>query len=147
MSTFAPRIAYSDTRSAAEFLEKAFGFQIVSLATTSDGAVVHAEMKFGTGRLTIGGEWENVKPPSAVGGVNTQTVHVHLDASVDQHFETARAAGATIIQEPTDQFHGERTYRAMDPQGHMWIFGQTIRTLTTQEIEAALPGIKVTSLA
>src|SRR5271165_2569267 len=98
MSTFAPRIAYSDGRAAVEFLKKAFGFQTTRLAKASDGAVVYAEMKFGDGRLTIGGEWENIKPPSAVGGVNTQTVHVHLDASVDQHCEIARAAGATIIQ-------------------------------------------------
>jgi len=90
-------------------------------------------------------EPSNVKPPNAVGGVNIQTVHVHLDDSVDQHCETARAAGATIIQEPTDQFHGERTYRVMDPQGHMWIFGQTIRTVTHREMEAALPGIKITT--
>ena len=145
MSTFVPRIAYSDGRTALEFLEKAFGFQTTTLATAPDGNVVYAEMKFGAGRLTIGGEWENAKPPNSVGGINTQTVHVHLDASVDQHCETARAAGATVIQEPTDQFHGERTYRVMDPKVHMWIFGQTIRTVTNQEIEAALPGIKVTN--
>ena len=39
----------------------------------------------------------------------------------------ARAiAGATVINEPSDQGHGERTYRAMDLEGHRWIFGSPI---------------------
>jgi uncharacterized glyoxalase superfamily protein PhnB len=147
MPGFVSRIAYRDARAALAFLEKAFGFQTISQATAADGSVVHAEMKFGDGRLTIGGEWENVKPPIAVGGANTQNIHVHLEDSVDQHCETARAAGAVIVQEPQDQFHGERNYRVMDPQGHMWIFGQTIAKVTNEQIEAALPGIKVTGLS
>ena len=40
-------------------------------------------------------------------------------------------------------FHGDRTYRVLDPQGHMWIFGQKIRDVTNAELEAAVPGMKI----
>jgi uncharacterized glyoxalase superfamily protein PhnB len=105
--------------------------------------VVAAEMSFGEGRLTIGGAWENIKPPASLDGANTQTIHVMVDSDLSAHFERARAAGATMVQEPADMFHGERTYRALDPQGHMWIFGQTVRAVTDEEMETAVPGMKI----
>jgi uncharacterized glyoxalase superfamily protein PhnB len=46
---------------------------------------------------------------------------------VDAHHERARAAGATIAAAPADQPHGSRIYRAVDPEGHRWIFSQPIR--------------------
>jgi uncharacterized glyoxalase superfamily protein PhnB len=39
----------------------------------------------------------------------------------DAHFQHARAHGATIVAEPVND-HGNRFYRAMDLEGHRWIF-------------------------
>lgn len=36
----------------------------------------------------------------------------------------AQAGGAVIEQELQDQFYGDRTYRAKDPEGHVWTFGR-----------------------
>ncbi len=142
MPTFQPRVCYHDCSAAVDWLERAFGFT-PTLVATREGKVVSAEMSFGDGRLTIGGAWENVKPPAALGGANTQTVHVMVDSGLDEHCERAKAAGATIVQEPTDMFHGERTYRVLDPQLHMWIFGQKLREVPNEELEAAVPGMKI----
>jgi uncharacterized glyoxalase superfamily protein PhnB len=143
MATFQPRVCYHDLSAAVEFLERTFGFEPVMIATR-EGEVISAELACGDSKVQIGGAWENIKPPSALGGANTQTLYVELNGGVDAHCERARAAGAVIIQEPTDMFHGDRTYRALDPQGHMWIFGQKIREVTIEELEAAVPGMKVT---
>jgi uncharacterized glyoxalase superfamily protein PhnB len=140
---FISRVAYKDRRSAIEWLERAFGFQTTMLATDSKGDVVHAEMKFGNGLIHIGSEWENIKAPDSVSGANTQTISVHLDSGIDEHCDRVRAAGGTIIQEPQDQFHGDRTYRVIDPQGHVWSFSQKLREVTNAELEAAVPGMKV----
>jgi uncharacterized glyoxalase superfamily protein PhnB len=48
----------------------------------------------------------------------------------------ARAAGAVILQEPEDQFYGERSYRAVDPEGHVWTFAQTVKVVTKGGAEA-----------
>ena len=42
------------------------------------------------------------------------------------HFERARAAGAQILAEPSDQPFGERQYSVVDPGGHRWVFSQSI---------------------
>jgi uncharacterized glyoxalase superfamily protein PhnB len=42
---------------------------------------------------------------------------------VDSHHQHARAAGARIDSEPTDQPYGRREYGARDLEGHRWWFG------------------------
>jgi uncharacterized glyoxalase superfamily protein PhnB len=36
--------------------------------------------------------------------------------------QRAKAAGAEILMEPTDQEYGDRRYDARDPEGHFWSF-------------------------
>ena len=49
----------------------------------------------------------------ALGGL-----HFRSD-DVDATFETVRAAGAEIVQEPTDQFWGTRDFAVRDPSGNL----------------------------
>jgi uncharacterized glyoxalase superfamily protein PhnB len=136
--TFGSAVVYKDPMAALEWLEKAFGFETTMLITDGDGKLAHSEMNFGDGYIMVGYEWaENIKAPSSVGGANTQSIHVQLRDGIDAHCDRARAAGAAILQEPEDQFYGDRTYRALDPEGHMWSFGQTVKVTTPEEWEAA----------
>ena len=64
-------------------------------------------------------------------GVNTQVLCVIVD-DVDAHCERARAAGARILDEPMTADYGEgywvdRSYRAVDLEGHHWWFMQRLR--------------------
>lgn len=45
-------------------------------------------------------------------------VHFHSD-DLDSSFETVRAAGAEIVQEPTDQPWGTRDFAVRDPSGNL----------------------------
>ena len=129
---------YKDAFAALDWLEKAFGFERTMVITDEDGKLGHSEMRFGDGYIMIGGEWiDYVASPASIGGKNTQSIHVHLASGLDDHCERARAAGATILQEPADQFYGDRTYRARDPEGHVWTFGQTVRYVGREEAEKA----------
>jgi len=95
----------------------------------------------------VGAEWsEWAKSPASVGGANTANVHVEIETDVDAHYERARHAGAVIEMEPADQFYGARTYRAKDPEGHVWTFGQTIREVSREEAER-VSGLKITGWA
>jgi uncharacterized glyoxalase superfamily protein PhnB len=58
---------------------------------------------------------------------------MHMSENIDAHCERARKAGAEILQEPDTQFYGDRTYRARDPEGHIWTFGQTVQVMTPAE--------------
>ena len=63
-------------------------------------------------------------------------VHCYVD-DVDAHYERARAAGATIAAAPRDEDHGERSYRAVDPEGHRWIFATSVRDLDPETLSPA----------
>jgi uncharacterized glyoxalase superfamily protein PhnB len=140
---FGSALACKDVRAALDWLEKAFGFDISMVITDDSGTIVHSEMQFNGGYLMIGSEWAaNIKAPSSVGGANTQTLHVQLPADIDAHCERARKAGAIILQEPEDQFYGDRTYRALDPEGHMWTFGQSVQVVTREDAEK-VSGLKI----
>jgi uncharacterized glyoxalase superfamily protein PhnB len=141
-NVFTSSLAYRDPRAALAWLAEVFGFEVtMAIDGLPDApATCHYEMSCaGRGRIMIGGEWtENVRGPASVGGVNTQRVHVQLPGGLDEHCERARAAGAVIQEEPADQFYGDRTYRALDLEGHCWTFAAHVRDVTRAEAEAAL---------
>ena len=69
--------------------------------------------------------------PRSVGGANTQTIMLYVD-DVEAHCSRARAAGATIFAEPEVHDYGadhwsDRSYGAVDPEGHHWWFTQRLR--------------------
>jgi uncharacterized glyoxalase superfamily protein PhnB len=88
-----------------------------------DGSVGHAELGLGDAVVMVSSEWRaaGVVSPLRLPALHAQ-VYVRVD-DVDAHHARARAAGATIAAGPADQEYGERTYRAIDPEGQRWIFG------------------------
>ena len=141
--TFGSALVYADPRAAIEWLERAFGFETTMLITDGEDNTVHCEMSLGNGYIMVGGEWnERTKSPRNVEGANTQTIHVHIEDDIDEHCARARAAGAEIMQEPEDQFYGDRTYRAVDLEGHTWTFGQRVREVTREDAVEAT-GLKI----
>ena len=134
--SFGSSLFYKDPRAAIAWLEKAFGFERSMIISDAAGTIVHAEMQFGDGYVMIGGEWAAfTASPTAIGGKNTQCVHVQLGEGIDEHCARARGAGALIQQEPSEQFYGDRTYRASDPEGHVWTFAQSVRRVAREEAE------------
>jgi uncharacterized glyoxalase superfamily protein PhnB len=150
--TFVPAVFYRDPMAALRWLERTFGFEVTALITDAEGKVAHSELSFRGGALNVGGEWEGpivgparMRSPASVEGVNTQFVRIHLEEGLDAHCEHARSAGARIVDEPTDQFYGSRTYRALDLEGHVWNFSQEVRVVSAEEMEKAT-GLKFSSL-
>jgi uncharacterized glyoxalase superfamily protein PhnB len=142
-ASLASAIFYRDPLAAFGWLEKAFGFEPAMMITDPDGGLAHAQMSFGNGYVMIGSEWADyTKSPASIGGKNSQAVHVNLDSDVDAHCARATAAGAEIVQAPTDQFYGDRTYRARDPEGHVWTFAENKRPFSAEE-SAAATGLKI----
>jgi uncharacterized glyoxalase superfamily protein PhnB len=140
--TFAPAAVYREPKAAVDWLARAFGFEVTMAIDGPPEApeMCHYEMSHqGRGRISVGAQWaEWVSSPAEVGGRNTQTVHVQLPDGVDEHCERARAAGATIEAEPEDQFYGDRSYRAVDLEGHRWTFSTRVREVSRAEAEQAL---------
>jgi uncharacterized glyoxalase superfamily protein PhnB len=54
-------------------------------------------------------------------------------ADVDAHYQQAKAAGATILNEPKDQPWGLRVYSVLDLEGRQWEFVRPVRTVQPEE--------------
>ncbi|HVW67645.1 MAG TPA: VOC family protein [Steroidobacteraceae bacterium] len=135
---FIPSVIYKDNRAALEWLRKAFGFEVSMVLTDSQDNVVHAEMSHDEGVVMIGSEFAAwTKSPASIGGSNTQRVHVRLAGHIDEHCARARQAGAKIVMEPADQFYGDRTYMAVDLEGHHWTFAQAVKEVSYADMEQA----------
>jgi PhnB protein len=97
-----------------------------------DGRAMHAEVGLGEGVVMMGNPGPDYRNPKKLGGA-TQLVYVYV-ADVDSHFEKANAAGAHILRELADQFYGDRTYGAEDPEGHQWSFAQHVRDISPEDM-------------
>jgi len=117
-----PYLAYADAEAALDFLERAFGFSERFRFPMPDGRIGHAEVALAGNVLFLASAYPELgfTGPGALGAVHGQ-VMCYVD-DVDAHYERARDAGAVCLGEPRDTDHGDRSYRAMDPEGHRWIF-------------------------
>lgn len=122
-----PYVVYDDAHAAIEFLCDAFGFSVRLTVEGADGIVSHAELVLGDGVLMLSSTFREAgyRSPSDFDGVHGQVWCEVGDA--DAHYSCALAAGAIVIGPPADREHGFRTYRAVDPEGHRWIFASRVR--------------------
>jgi uncharacterized glyoxalase superfamily protein PhnB len=115
-----------------DWLCNAFGFEILIKVKGENSRIEHSELTYGGGLIMVGEErvgaasrWNvDVKSPLSVNGANTQGMMVFVD-DVDVHCAHARAAGAKIVGEPAlhdygEEYWADRSYGAVDPEGHMW---------------------------
>lgn len=137
-----PRISsslfYRDASRMIDWLCDAFGFEIRLKIEGDNGRIEHSELTYGDGLIMVGEERlgpnpkfgvQMLSPLTAVG--NTQSMMVFVD-DVDAHCAHAQARGAKIVDAPSVHDYGEdywvdRSYGALDPEGHMWWFTQRLR--------------------
>ena len=133
-----PALSYDDAPAMIEFLCRAFGFVERFRLDMPDGSIGHASLVSGEDELTLASAY----PEGGLGGPSGlphlhASVMVYVD-DVDAHYERALAEGATILQEPEDQFYGDRVYRAADPEGGRWWFHQELSRVSGEEMQAAI---------
>jgi len=138
-----PRISssvfYQDAQKAIDWLCDAFGFEVRLKVEGEGGRVEHSELTYGEGLIMVSQEdsqaaraWKRVmRSPRSLNGANTQCMMIFVD-DADAHCAHARARGARIVDEPTVHDYGadywaDRSYGALDPEGHMWWITQRLR--------------------
>ena len=140
-----PVLFYRDPKAAISFLERAFGFEIAMLLTDDQGRIGHSELTYDGAAISVGGEWESeallgpakMRSPVTLDGAGSQFLRIAVSEPIDEHCERARGAGARVTQAPEDQFYGDRTYRALDPEGHVWNFSQKVREVSLADMQSA----------
>jgi uncharacterized glyoxalase superfamily protein PhnB len=131
-------VFYDDPHAAIAWLCQAFGFEVRLKVEGEDGVIHHSELCFGEALVMVGGTqgqepWQSsYRSPRALGGGITQALALFVD-DVDAHHAHAVAAGAKIIRPPStndygDDYWTDRSYGALDLEGHLWWFMQRLRS-------------------
>lgn len=95
----------------------------------------HAELQFGDSVVMLADEFPNlgVLGPRSVGGTPV-TLLLYVD-DVDATFARAVDAGATAVQEPENQFYGDRSAQFEDPWGHRWNIASHVEDVDPDEMQ------------
>src|SRR5438309_8500430 len=113
-----PLLRYKDARAAQQWLAEAFGFVPVALHQDDNGNIVHAEMRWGSDLIMFGTAREDRYGERVGHG----WVYVTCD-DPDALYARAKAAGAEVTMELTDQEYGSCDFAVRDLEGNQWNFG------------------------
>jgi uncharacterized glyoxalase superfamily protein PhnB len=133
MPRITPYLYYEDVARALDWLARSFGLHERLRMLGPDGGIVHAEMECADGVVMMGRPGADYRNPNRLGQV-TQSLYVYVD-DVDKHYRHAVESGARILEEPRDQFYGDRRYAAADPEGHHWFFAQHVRDVAPEDMK------------
>lgn len=117
-----PTFRYRNAAAMIDWLGKAFGFTVHARYGEGDD-VRHAELTLGTSMIMLG----NVRDDAygrIVGGPNPGGKSTYIAVTdTDAVYERAKAAGANILEGPSDRDYGSRDFICADPEGNVWSFG------------------------
>jgi uncharacterized glyoxalase superfamily protein PhnB len=131
-----PSLIYRDVAKAIDWLREAFGFtERLRTPPEPDGTIHHAQLAIGQGSAILTGS------PAARRDEFVEAVMVRVD-NIDEHYERAKQAGARILNPPDSKMFGERQYSAEDPEGHRWVFTQSVADVRPEAWGARVSEIK-----
>jgi PhnB protein len=136
-----PHLVVDDAAAAIEFYVKAFGATEIGRVPGPDGRLVHAALKINGATVLLNDDFPEMSggksmTPTSLGGT---PVTIHLTVTdVDDKFQRALDAGATVVAPLEDQFWGDRYGLVRDPFGHHWSLGQPVREVSMAEIKEAM---------
>lgn len=125
-STVIPGFRYRNAKAAIDFLVDAFGFEVRLVVEGEGDLIEHAQLVHGAGMVMIGSTRDDEYARLIGLDVDTSRSAVGLYVIVDNvaaHAERARAAGAEILIQPTEQDYGGSSYTVRDLEGYIWSFG------------------------
>jgi PhnB protein len=133
--TVTPYVLVEGAQQLIDFLEQAFGAQPGEKMMNPQGGIMHAEVRIGDSAIMLGDANEQ-------NSATRSMFHLYL-GETDRYYQQALAAGATSLQEPKDEFYGDRTAGVQDPFGNQWWIATHVEELSPEELQrraAALQG-------
>jgi PhnB protein len=135
MKSLDPILTVKDMRETLRFYNDVLGFETVVTMPDANGDLMHASVRRGNVNLMFGPRQNGGLPPAGDGIVLYFTLDD--DDDVDAEFAHAKSRGATVVQEPTDQFWGHRDWTIEDPDGYHLSISKMVREVSMDELAAA----------
>ena len=129
-----PHLICKNAAAAIDFYAEAFGATEMMRMPDKQGLLMHAAIAVNGATVMLMDEYLDygARSPKALGGT---PVVLHLMVpDVDAAFDTAIAAGASVVMPVADMFWGDRYGQVEDPFGHRWSIATPQKQLTPDEI-------------
>ena len=130
-----PYLTVDDADKAIDFYKRAFGARERMRMPAPDGKVAHAEVQIADSIVMLGPECPehgNVSPHTLEGSPVGLTLYVE---NVDDVFDRAIDAGASVKEPVADKFWGDRSGSLTDPFGHKWMLLTHIEDVSPAEMK------------
>ena len=120
MKSVIPHFMVRDMDRTLAFYREALGFSVAFTMPDDKGGLAHASMQRGDVSIMFGPFHD--EPADGNGRGVMLYFSVNDDEEIDALFAQARQAGAQVLQEPTEQFWGDRDWGVSDPDGYrIWV--------------------------
>jgi MerR family transcriptional regulator, thiopeptide resistance regulator len=139
MQSIIPTLAVSDIAASIRFYTDVLGFEPGMTLSGGDGVLIHGSVSRGDTYLMF--SRLNASDPHDMGQLGQGVVlygTVADDEDIDAYFERAKSAGATVVQEPTDQFWGHRDWGVKDPDGYLLFISKVTREVSPEEMREGM---------
>src|SRR5436309_5338622 len=114
-------LTVADVKAAANFYQKAFGFEKRGIMNGPDGKPMHAELTLRGTTLMLGPENPAMGSRGAKTLGGSPTTLYLLTEDVDKVLAKAVKLGATLNMPAADMFWGDRCGMISDPEGYAWM--------------------------
>ena len=136
-----PHLTVDDAAAAIDFYVKAFNAVELGRIPGPTGKLIHGAIQIDGSTVMLADDFPEMSDgksmtPKALGGT---PVTIHLTVTdVEDRFQRAIDAGASVVMPLADQFWGDRYGVLEDPFGHRWSLGQPVREVSHEEIQQAV---------
>ena len=121
-----PYLIVDEPATLIRFITDVFGGKEIRRHEDDKGRIAHAEVRIGDSVIMMGGATEQwAAMPAAL--------YVYVE-DTDAAYQRGLAAGAASLQEPADQFYGDRTAGVRDSFGNQWFIGTHLEALSEEEM-------------
>jgi PhnB protein len=120
-----------DCARAIDWYKKVLGAKERLRMEMPGGTVAHCELGFGDAVLMLGSPMPPQFPPKKA----SLAIYVK---NCDATYNEALSAGARSMQEPADQFYGDRNARFEDPFGNEWSVMTHVKDVSEREMKKAM---------
>ena len=123
----APYLIVEGAAQLIEFLKAVFGATESFRMLHPDGSIGHTEVRIRDSVIMLSearAQWKAMPT----------MLHLYVE-DVDAIYASALAAGATSVQEPKNQFYGDRSGGVRDMCGNLWFMASHVEDVSEAEIQ------------
>lgn len=123
-----PYLVVDDPESLINFVKQGLGAEEMFRMDGPDGKIGHAEVRIGDSMVMLGGA-----SGSAGGQAMPATLYLYVD-DTDGTYRRAIESGGASVEEPADQFYGDRRAAVRDPVGNIWFLATKVEDVSPEEM-------------